>query len=50
VEKGERMTKGTGADSKALQRIANMIAELGDWRGNSCSAAQIVDAAPDVTE
>ena len=30
VEKGERMTKGTGADSKASQRITNMIAELDD--------------------
>jgi len=46
------MTEGTGADSKASQRITNMIAELADWRGKLLVRLRklILDAAPDVTE
>ena len=46
------MKKSTGADSKASQRIRNMIAELGDWRGKLLARLRklILDAAPDVTE
>jgi hypothetical protein len=46
------MKKSTGADSKASERITNMIAELGDWRGKLLVRLRklILDAAPDVTE
>ena len=46
------MTKSTGADSKASQRITDMIAELPDWRGKLLVQLRklILDAAPDITE
>jgi len=52
LEGGELVTKSTGADSKASQRITHMIAELADWRGKLLVRLRklILDAAPDVTE
>jgi len=46
------MKKRTGADSKASQRITNMIAELADWRGKLLARLRklILKAAPAVTE
>ena len=46
------MTKSAGAGSKASQRITNMIAELGDWRGKLLFRLRklILDAAPNATE
>jgi len=46
------MKKRTGADSKASQRITNMIAELADWRGQLIVRLRklILEAAPTVTE
>ena len=46
------MKKRTGADSKASQRITNMIAELGDWRGKVLVRLRklILEAAPASTE
>jgi hypothetical protein len=39
-------------DSDAAQRITDMIAELGDWRGKVLARLRklILDAAPDLTE
>jgi hypothetical protein len=46
------MKKRTGADSKASQRITNMIAALADWRGQLIVRLRklILEAAPTVTE
>ena len=46
------MKKRTAADSKASQRITNMIAELGDWRGKVLVRLRklILEAAPASTE
>ena len=46
------MKKRTGADSKASQRITNMIAELGDWRGEVLVRLRkvILETAPAITE
>jgi len=46
------MKKRTGADSKASQRITNMIAELGDWRGKVLVRLRklILEASPGITE
>jgi len=46
------MKKRTGADSKASQRITNMIAELADWRGKLIVRLRklILEAAPTITE
>ena len=42
----------TGGGSNTSQRITNMIAELGDWRGKVLARLRevILDAAPDITE
>src|SRR5215831_16395265 len=41
-----------GSGSDASQRITNLIAELGDWRGKVLARLRklILDAAPDMTE
>ena len=41
-----------GIDANASQRITNMIAAIGDWRGKLFARLRklILDAAPDVTE
>ena len=46
------MKKKTEADSKASERINNMIAELADWRGKLLARLRklILKAAPAVTE
>jgi hypothetical protein len=42
----------TGGGPNASQRITNLIAELGDWRGKVLARLRevILDAAPDITE
>ena len=42
----------TGGGPNASQRITNLIAELGDWRGKVLVRLRevILDAAPDITE
>jgi hypothetical protein len=42
----------TGGGPNASQRITNLIAELGDWRGKVLARLRevIQDAAPDITE
>ena len=42
----------TGGGPNTSQRITNMIAELGDWRGKVLARLRevILDAAPDITE
>ena len=42
----------TGGGPNASQRITNLIAELGDWRGKVLAGLRevILDAAPDITE
>ena len=50
---GEHMKKAlTGGGPNASQRITNLIAELGDWRGKVLARLRevILDAAPDITE
>jgi len=46
------MKKKTEADSKASERINNMIAELADWRGKLLVRLRklILEAAPAITE
>ena len=46
------MKNRTGANSKASQRITNMIAEFADWRGKLIVRLRklIFEAAPTVTE
>ena len=42
----------TGGGPNASQRITNLIAQLGDWRGKVLARLRevILDAAPDITE
>jgi len=44
--------KPTGGGPNAAQRITDLIAELGDWRGKTLARLRevILDAAPDITE
>jgi len=52
MQEGELMKNRTGANSKASQRITNMIAEFADWRGKLIVRLRklILEAAPTVTE
>jgi len=44
--------KATGGNSDASQRITDLIAKLGDWRGKVFARLReaVLDAAPDITE
>src|SRR5262249_9384976 len=51
--RSERMKKSPGGDGPtASQRITNLIADLGDWRGKILAQLRevILDAAPGITE
>jgi len=44
--------KATGGNSDAPQRITDLIAKLGDWRGKVFARLRevVLDAAPEITE